>query len=62
VPEIDRTFSRFLAEAYTYKEISDYGVGPGAVITMAEAEEAVMMAARMVDCIAELLGDRPAQP
>jgi uncharacterized protein (UPF0332 family) len=38
MPQIDRTFSRFLAEAYKYKEISDYGVGPGASITMAEAD------------------------
>ena len=62
VAEIDKAFSVFLAQAYKYKEISDYGVGPGAVITMAEAEEAVMIASRMIDRVAALLGDRPAQP
>ena len=55
VPEIDRSFSVFLAQAYKYKEISDYGVGPGAVITMAEADDAVTNAARLIDCIATLL-------
>jgi uncharacterized protein (UPF0332 family) len=62
VPEIDRAFSIFLAQAYKYKEISDYGVGPGAIITMAEADEAAKTAARFIDCIAALLGDRPDQP
>ena len=62
MPEIDKAFSVFLAQAYKYKEISDYGVGPGAVITKAEAEEAVMIASRMIDRVAALLGDRPAQP
>jgi uncharacterized protein (UPF0332 family) len=57
--EIDRAFSTFLAKAYTYKEISDYGVGPGAVISTAEAVEAIEMAARMIARIAVLLGDRP---
>jgi hypothetical protein len=55
-PEIDRSFSVFLAQAYKYKEISDYGVGPGAVITMAEAHGAVTNAARLIDCITTLLG------
>jgi uncharacterized protein (UPF0332 family) len=55
VPEIDRSFSVFLAQAYKYKEISDYGVGPGAVITMAEADDALTNAARLIDCIAALL-------
>jgi hypothetical protein len=34
----------------------DYGVGPGAVITMAEADDAVKTAACMADCIAALPG------
>jgi len=55
VPEIDRTFSVFLAQAYKYKEISDYGIGPGAVITMAEADDALRNAARLIDCVAKLM-------
>ncbi len=62
MPQIDRTFLRFLAEAYKYKEISDYGVGTDAVITMAESNEAVMTATQMIDRIAALLGHRPAEP
>jgi hypothetical protein len=61
-PEIGRAFSIFLAQAYKYKEVSDYGVGPGAAITTVEADEAVTIAARMIDCIAASLGERPAQP
>jgi uncharacterized protein (UPF0332 family) len=56
-PEIDRAFSVFLAQAYKYKEISDYGVGPGAVITMTEADDAITNATRLIDCIATLLAE-----
>jgi uncharacterized protein (UPF0332 family) len=60
-PEIDKTFSIFLAKAYKYKEISDYGVGHGAVVTMAEADDAVKDAARFIDCVAMLLAGRSPQ-
>jgi uncharacterized protein (UPF0332 family) len=54
---IDRVFPVFLARAYKYKEIADYGVGHGAVVTMAEADDALKNAARFIDCIAALLAE-----
>ena len=48
-PLIDRAFTAFLAQAYTLKEIADYGVGPDARVTIAEAREAIETAARFVD-------------
>ena len=56
-PEIDKAFSIFLAKAYMYKEIADYGVGHGAVVTTAEADDAISDAARLIDCITTLLAE-----
>ena len=47
----------FLANAYQLKEISDYCVGPRAIITMAEADDAVENAVRFIDRIAALLAE-----
>jgi uncharacterized protein (UPF0332 family) len=58
-PQIDRAFLSFLANAYQLKEISDYGIGPRAIITMAEADDAVKNAARFIDCITTLLAEPP---
>ena len=41
--------STFLAQAYLYKEIADYGVGGSAELTMAEAHDAIAMAERFID-------------
>ena len=60
-PGIDKAFSIFLAKAYKYKEVSDYGVGHGAVVTMAEADDAVANAARLIHCMATLLAECPPQ-
>lgn len=57
-PEIDKSFSKFLAKAYTYKEISDYGARPGAAVAIADANDAIANATRFVDCIAALLAER----
>jgi len=54
-PGIDRTFTRFLARAYKFKEIADYGIGPQAVVTAAEAQEMIDLATRFVDRMAEIL-------
>ena len=54
-PRIDRTFTRFLARAYKSKEITDYGVGPQAIVTTAEAQEMIELATRFVDGIAEII-------
>lgn len=50
-PEIGKSFPRFLAQAYKYKEIGDYGVGHGATVTMAEANAAIEMAARFIEWV-----------
>ena len=55
-PRIDRTFTRFLARAYKSKEIADYGIGPQAIVTAAEAQEMIDPATRFVDRIAEIVG------
>lgn len=47
-PEEARALPTFLAKAYAYKGISDYGVGRDAVITMAQAQEALENAARFI--------------
>lgn len=52
---IDRSFTRFLARAYAFKEIADYGVGPQATVTAAEAQEMIDTAAQLIDCMAEIL-------
>ena len=54
-PRLDRTYTRFLARAYKLKEIADYGIGPQAIVTAAEAQETIDVAARFIDRIAEIL-------
>ena len=45
----------FLARAYKFKEIADYGIGPQAVVTAVEAQEMIDLATRFVDRMAEIL-------
>ena len=54
-PAADRELLTFLARAYKYKEVGDYGVGPGVVITRADAEALLAGAARFLDRIVALL-------
>lgn len=55
-PRIDREYLTFLAEAYEYKSIADYGVGSAAPpITAEDASSAIDAAERLIDCIAQLL-------
>lgn len=54
---IDKSFPKFSAKAYVYKEIADYGVRPGASVAMADAEDAITDAGRFVDLIAALLAE-----
>jgi hypothetical protein len=49
----------FLAQGYKYKEIGDYGVGRGAVVTDEEANDAIDNAARFLERVAALLTARP---
>jgi hypothetical protein len=37
--------------AYGYKEIGDYAVGSGAVITMKEAEDAIVSAEQFLEAV-----------
>ena len=57
--QVDQGFTTFLAQAYKYKEIGDYAVGTGAIITLSTADDAIKTAARLIDCIAEILGHEP---
>jgi uncharacterized protein (UPF0332 family) len=50
-PSIGKKFTTFLAQAYMYKEISDYSVEPDATVTIAEAEDAIVTAAQFLGCI-----------
>ena len=44
-----RPFLTFLAQAYIYKKIGDYGVGASAVVTVADADVAISGAAGFLD-------------
>jgi len=55
-PRIDKAMTRFLAQAYKYKEIGDYGVGMDAVVAMPEADAAIRSAADFLDCVDAALG------
>ena len=54
-PRVDRALVRFLGRAYRFKEIADYGTGPQAVVTAAEAQAAIASAERFIDRITSLL-------
>jgi uncharacterized protein (UPF0332 family) len=53
--QIDKTFTRFLARAYKFKEIADYAVGRNAVVAVGDAQEVIEGAARFIDVIARLV-------
>ena len=53
--QLDRSFSTFLAQSYKYKEIGDYGIGPEATVTSADAADAIAKATRFVEGIERLL-------
>jgi len=57
LPGAEKGLLTFLAQAYKYKEIGDYGVGHGAVVTDAEAIAAIEDAAHFIERIVVLLGD-----
>ena len=54
-PRIERSFPTFLARAYSLKENADYAIGHKAGITIAEAEQAIEIATRFVDRIAQII-------
>lgn len=56
-PRLDREFSRFLAQAYTLKEIADYTTGPDSEIPSERSASVIETAARFLDCIQQLLSE-----
>jgi uncharacterized protein (UPF0332 family) len=55
-PRFDIDLRRFLAQAYDLKAVADYEFGPGSAVPLERVEAAIVAAARLVDCIAKLLG------
>ena len=51
----ERPLLKFLAQAYKYKEISDYGVGMSAVVVDRDDREAIKSASLFVDRVVELM-------
>jgi uncharacterized protein (UPF0332 family) len=54
-PGGERALLTFLAQAYKYKEIGDYGVGRNATVTDEEAHDAIDAAARFIERVTALL-------
>ena len=55
IPGIDRSYLVFLAQAYKYKEISDYGIGDDALVSDNEARIAMEQAGLLIDQVTALL-------
>ena len=54
-PEIGKAVAAFLAEAYKFKEISDYGLDQSDSVTIEDANGAIANAARFVAVVAACL-------
>jgi len=54
-PGIDLKFTIFLAKAYMYKEIGDYGIGPDAIVSLDAANEAIATTGQFIECITMVL-------
>jgi uncharacterized protein (UPF0332 family) len=54
-PHIGKTVTAFLAQAYKYKEIGDYGVGADATVTMSDAQAAITSAGEFLARLGALL-------
>lgn len=50
-PGIDLKFTIFLAKAYMYKEIGDYGVGLDTGVSLDAANNAIVMAKQFIECV-----------
>jgi len=46
---------RFLTDGYDLKSVADYGIGPDAVVSADDANQAIETANRFVDCIQAML-------
>ena len=56
-PRMDRTLPTFLARAYNLKSVADYAVEPEIGVSLAEANEAIKLAAAFVECIDAVVAD-----
>ncbi len=54
-PQIPKDILPFLGQAYDYKSLSDYEVGPLARVYAGDALDIIQKSARFVDCIAARL-------
>lgn len=52
---VDHELRRFLSQSYEFKSVADYGTGPEAVTSAAEAADAVATAKRFVSHFRELV-------
>ena len=57
-PRIGIELPRFLSQAYDFKTVADYEIGPDATVPLLEAISAIEAAQRFIDRIVELLNDR----
>ena len=48
-PQLDRSFTAFLAQAYNLKALADYGVGSDVGVNLADVDDAIVQAIRFVD-------------
>jgi uncharacterized protein (UPF0332 family) len=54
-PRIGIELPRFLSQAYDFKTVADYEIGPDATVPLPEAISAIAAAQRFIDRIVELL-------
>lgn len=55
---IDKAVLTFLGQAYVYKELSDYGIDRDAMVTPAEAQEAIAKAEALIERMAIAVSPR----
>lgn len=56
-PRIDEELRGFLSKAYNLKAVADYETGPGAVVSVEQARNAVKTSKRFVACVGALVSD-----
>jgi uncharacterized protein (UPF0332 family) len=54
-PRIDISLRRFLTDGYDLKSVADYGIGPEAVVSADDANQAIETAEQFVDCVHAIL-------
>ena len=58
-PRFDSELRAFLGHTYNLKAIADYETGPGPEVSPEQAEQAVAVAERFIECIAHLIAAGP---